>query len=234
MPQFDGPNLTQPFLRSTVALGRGTDAVGSGLLLRLGEDNYLFTAKHVADSCENQPTIFRNGNWNRPPTPSWRVVASDDALDVCVLTTDWLGNMISLPLGAQGAILGTSAIALGFPAHVDAADFEGYPLPVPAILATYWNPQTDCCRISGYINSGFSGGPVLFATQAMTSLNTNLSVAGIITGRVHVWRRVFHNNGTPSEFKVQEPSGILQFTTIRAILRVLGESLGKDMSGYAT
>ena len=226
---------TSEFLAAILWLGgtsrSGDDVpIGSGVVVHHKDQEYLATALHVARSCAFQPFIRRSGLWNRP---SWETVGTNEDADVAVLKTS-SGTLSGLTpqYGFSHVYIGAIGRAMGFPAITDPTEIShigemaGLPIPLTALVASYFRPQqgteSDIHYAGGYINGGFSGGAMLFPTSS------GWSIAGIITHREGFSRQTILRRNVATgiyepddNFVVNEPSGLIRFAGFGTITNLI-------------
>lgn len=231
-----GMPLTRQFIMAVFWLGRGQMPVGSGVGILHNGREYLVTARHVAEPCNYNPTIRARNQWLDFKSWPWKVVANDEHLDITVLQTDAdLHISKAVQYGQDDTIYGTLGRALGFPtlhAHLSLTEQlqaygeagGGRPLPVN-VLVTVNLGSGDKYSVQyagGYLNSGFSGGAILWPvhSQYTESKKPGWTLAGIITERGHIYRRMGSDNQGQPVYLV-EPSGMVRFTKIEAVFAMI-------------
>lgn len=209
-------------------LGHGTSSpAGSGVVFHAAEQNYLVTAKHVLDAITTDLRIFQEHEWRRV---EWNLVTEDANLDVAVmaLLTDAPPLFPTQKMGVAGTRYGDIGRALGFPAHSETlfSAYQGVPIPVPIPICAYDNPMSDIQIAGGYLNAGYSGGAVLLPVDGANSL------AGIITEKHNLMRPTVRSSDASLQHELLaiESTGIFQFTSMDAVLRLLGNAIGKDIT----
>lgn len=199
---------------------------GSGVVLHRGDEQYLVTALHVATGCEFRPLIRRRKEWLRIP---WQTVATDEDVDIAILkTTQEITNLIPR-YGADGVYMGGIGRAMGFPVLVNpyatdhVTEMEGFPIAFSTMISAYFGDrnQTGVHYLSGYINSGFSGGAVVLPT------NEGWTIAGIITHREGVLKkqsRVNSETGEIEKYWYDEPSGLIRYVGIETVIDMIDKN----------
>ena len=226
---------TSEFLLAVVWLGYVSDTgnglpAGSGVVIHHENEEYLATALHVARDCNFQPLIRRSGAWTQA---QWETVATNDDADVAILkTSSGTLSRLTPKYGLGHVLVGGIGRAMGFPAITDVteishiAEIEGIPVPLTALVASYFQSSQgaapDIHYAGGYINGGFSGGAMLFPTSS------GWTISGIITHREGFSRRsVLRRNAATNiyepdgEFAVNEPSGLIRFVGFRTITNLI-------------
>ena len=175
--------------------------VGSGVVVHHQDGEYLATALHVAEACGFQPLVRQNSEWRRC---QWETVGTDREADVAVLKTSTAGlSPLAPQYGLAGVTFGAVGRAMGFPAVSDlqevshVVEFDGRPVPLTVLVSSYLRPGANAPKThytGGYVNAGFSGGAMILPTS------TGWTIAGIITHREGVRRRISRRNATTGEF----------------------------------
>ena len=203
-------------------------STGSGMVFLQEEEQYIVTARHVVEECKGKPFLRHKRKWHEI---DWQTVAEDEEKDIIVLKTDAVLTKLSPEMGTNNTFYGTVGRALGFPKLSAGLSLReqaemfgesgGRPLPIPAIVAgtTGGSTETWSHYVGGYVNSGFSGGPVLFQTIDEKG-ERGWSVVGIITQRGALWKEVAKSKGGEAILQV-EPTGMIRFTKIEAVLDML-------------
>ena len=228
-----GPTLD--VLRPVLWLGTRRDdgtvvSVGSGVVLQVADRAYLATALHVANDCGLQPLIRFKGQWI---AIGWTAVARDNGLDIAILKpendrTRFALSRVALSRNDGGRIpLGSIGRALGFPVLVDPRDTShisqvdgGLPIPFNVLISHYGSTENPrgVEYLGGYINSGFSGGAVVF--PAYNDAGIGWKIMGIITHREGVLRERTDYDAKTNERKKYwhgEPSGIVRYVSIKKV-----------------
>lgn len=220
---------TSEFLRAVLWLGyRKADGdvapIGSGVVIHHQGREYLATALHVAQGCNFQPLVRRNGQWL---STSWETIGWDATADVAVLRTPTLElSNLTPTYGYAGVLIGAVGRAMGFPAlgnpeevsHI--TEMDGLPVPLTVLISSYAQ-LTNGADMSihytgGYVNSGFSGGAMLLPT----TVGSGWSIGGIITHREGVLKNVYSKDANTGRFVkdeglvIAEPSGLIRFAGI--------------------
>ena len=233
MTQLSAP--TSEFIYATLWLGKthydaAPSPIGSGVVVHHREREFLATALHVARQCEFQPVVKRNGSWWRV---QWSVVGIDEVADIAVLETkpSKLSNLTP-EYGHVGITLGAIGRAMGFPALSDPrevdhiGELEGHPIPLTVLVSSYLSfregQETSVHYLGGYVNAGFSGGPVLLPSD------NGWKIAGIITHREAVIKSMYRTNEETSKTErilYGEPSGLIRFADIRVAIALIDSFL---------
>ena len=220
---------TSEFLRAVLWLGyrkaNGDVApIGSGVVIHHQGREYLATALHVAQGCNFQPLVRRNGQWL---SASWETIGRNAAADVAVLRTPTLElSNLTPTYGYAGVLIGAVGRAMGFPALGDPeevshiTEMEGLPIPLTVLISSYaqltGGADMSIHYTGGYVNSGFSGGAMLLPT----TVGSGWSIGGIITHREGVLKNVYSKDPNTGRFAkderlvVAEPSGLIRFAGI--------------------
>ena len=212
--------------------------IGSGVVIHHEGHEYLATALHVAVPCAFNPLVRRNGKWR---TITWERVVTDEALDIAVLRTSQEHVQLSSLTPSYGAKAGTSygsiGRALGFPAL--SAEFiepgmaermiqeldGGHPIPVPVVVTVSFVFNRDTMYTGGYVNSGFSGGAIVYPTAGKQK--HRWSIAGIITERGGVLKSTGIDEGG-KHVVIMEPTGMVKFTRMESVLALIDRAADKN------
>lgn len=215
-------------------LGHGTSGpAGSGVIFHAADQNYLVTAKHLLDTIATDPRIFQAHEWR---LAKWNLVAEDASLDVAILAFHETEPPLfpTQKMGVAGTRYGDIGRALGFPASSENlfSAYQGIPVPVPIPICAYVNPVSDIQIAGGYLNAGYSGGAVLLPLDGAHSLDGTHSLAGIITEKHNLMRPIVSaaDESVQHDLLAVESTGIFQFTSMDAVLRLLGNAIGKDLT----
>lgn len=217
---------TAEFLLAVLWLGRpdsdgNTVPAGSSVVVHHLGSEYLATALHVAEDCNFQPSIRRNGQWLQL---QWETTGLNQDADVAVLRTPTVTlSSLTPQYGFANVTIGAIGRAMGFPSlrssreisHI--MEMDGAPIPLTTLVSSYAQLGTPSAihYMGGYVNSGFSGGAVLLPTGTGT-----WTIAGIITHREGLLRHVLRKDVNTGEWAeddqllVSEPSGLLRFAGI--------------------
>jgi putative serine protease PepD len=150
-----GSSVPDPFgggSQAATATGTGFVVDGSG---------HIVTAAHVVDGASSVTVTFQNGTTRRA-----RVLGSDDATDLAVLSVDPSGlTLHPLALGRSGALrVGDALAAIGDPFHYARSLSTGI---VSGVDRTIQAPNgftvAHAIQTDAALNPGNSGGPVLVA-----------------------------------------------------------------------
>lgn len=218
------PNLTNEIILAVQWLGRidngGATPIGSGVVVRVADEEYLATAKHVADACHNNPVIRRNKKWN---LVSWSLVATDPTLDISVLKPEAkLLGIGGQDYNVMDVLYGTIGRALGFPEGAEQVitEMDGFPIPIATPIGVYGTSAASGIHVvGGYINAGFSGGAIVYPKMH------RFAIVGIATHRLHITRSVDMldpaSGNLLGRFNINEPSGLLQYTAMDEVLKLI-------------
>ena len=141
-------------------------SIGTGILLHHGGDEYVVTALHVARRCASEPLIDMHGGWI---ASSWQIIGEDEEADIAVLQrvgeTDSEVGKLDARYGREGVFHGSISYAMGFPSVIPPIEWdriEGSWRPIPAVVLTVMSLSLrDSHCVGGYLNYGFSGGPIV-------------------------------------------------------------------------
>ena len=170
-----------------MVLSRPFTPAGTGTLLHYDGHEYVVTALHVAQDCGFEPLIDVFGQW----TPSvWEVIGEDKDCDIAVLErigeNDKQLARLTATYGLDRVAIGSVAMALGFPDATEPiewmrteGDLRPAALPVPTMV---YNALADRYYAGGYVNHGFSGGPIVAWAE------NHPTIIGIITQKAQVFR----------------------------------------------
>lgn len=231
--------LTGEFIQTVLWLACATGDykiknTGSALVFLQEGQQYVATAKHVVEDCARGPFLGHNGKWHEL---DWETVAEDNEKDIIVLKTRAELTRTTPTMGMGRTYYGAVGRALGFPKVSDGVGLRteakifgesgGRPLPVPAVVAARIGGEQDewSQYVGGYINNGFSGGPILFPTLDRKG-REGWTVVGIITERGAVAKQVGTNTKGESIVEI-EPTGMVKFTKIEAVLDMLPKTDSK-------
>ncbi len=155
---------------------------GTGLIVDLGEFQYLVTAGHIVGNRNTKELhIFHDGKWNPYAID---VIGFSELYDAIVVRLPVFLDRRPLPLSldAAGIAWGQTVFFLGYPfgEYGVASVFGNGVLPMPfvkrACLSMFGTPdRPQTIILDGINNVGFSGGPIVF------SLHGKPKVAGIVT-----------------------------------------------------
>lgn len=193
---------------------------GTGVILHYAGQEFVVTALHVAKQCDFNPLIDYKGDWTNS---SWRTIGvSDDITDIAVLqrvgSSDSKIARLSARYGTTGTTFGAASVALGFPVAAPESvewsrrDDDQRPVPIGAPLTLYFAPG-DIQYSGGYLNHGFSGGPVVAWSGG------NSTITGIITRKLVT--KATYDNKTRTEH-----AGLVAFAAIEVAERILAEHMG--------
>lgn len=228
--------LTSEIIFAVLWLGKASDdntgvPVGSGVVVHHRGNEYLATAYHVSEACSFNPLIRHSNRWHRI---KWNLVLADETRDLTVFkTVDRLAN-ITPKYGVANTVYGSLGRALGFPAfdnqllnHVnDFGEMDGHPLPITAVVsATVAIGTGDFDYAGGYVNSGFSGGAIVFPTT-----DSSWTIAGIIIERGAVIKEIGQDKQGQPLFIV-EPTGIVKFVRMSTVLELIDKEIESSGTG---
>ena len=199
---------------------------GTGILIQHNDQEYVITTLHLARPCEFEPLIDIFGQWS---TSTWKTIGIDEQNDVAVLqrigANDSKIARLAARYGSEGTVLGSFAVALGFPGITPPVKWirqagKLRPVPMPVLTTIYFGAE-DSYYSGGYLNYGFSGGPIVawagnhptitgLVTQKATALRPDgiLEHAGLVRiAAIGVAERIIaqHNNQTTDEFRAGKP-----------------------------
>ena len=171
---------------------------GSAFTLDHEGRQYLITARHVAKGVPVARRISRayEDGWE---DIDLRVVGfGDGEVDVAVLAgTEQLSRTFPMEASRTGVTLAQHAYFLGFPFGWDSGAEhinEGYPVPFikgGIVSAMKFDGQIHKIYIDSHVNSGFSGGPLVYRPKEQQE---DFRVAGVVRG-VPKLRREDENSG---------------------------------------
>ena len=226
---------TANVLNRVVWLGDGRNmAQGSGTLVSFEGVDYLATAHHVCADCGGNPSVRFRGLWN---PFQWELVAKDENLDVIVLKSPQLPSDLAERLPVlygvpQGAIHGQIGYSLGFPGVHESAtqlktdhvpEIEGLPIPIAALVVINLSIDAKVHYSASYINSGFSGGAVVYYVEDQKMW----TIAGIIAHFPTLPRPIYDGSGKETGMFTEQHTGLVGYVPMSAILKMLEDALGK-------
>lgn len=197
--------------------------IGTGILLHYAGQEFVATAFHVADECDFNPAIDCNGTWMNS---TWKTIGMDEKNDIAILqrvgAEDSQLARLSAMYGMGGATLGAIGAALGFPDTLEPIewmrwqeDLRPSPIGVPLLINFNFAPG-DTHYSGGYLNHGFSGGPVVAWS------GTNSTIIGIIT------KKSLTKTTYGKETRL-EHAGLVGFTGIQVVERLLANHMNHDI-----
>ena len=198
-------NVLERVVRVTCEQGFGT-----GFLVDHEDRQYLVTARHVVDDCEN-PEIRSRGNIVKVELE--RLTVPSPAADVAVFRLDEL-LIKDLPLTCEsdGYVFGQDAYFLGFPFGMtfDIGP-EYFPLIKRATISgrSHLAGTRPVLLLDGWNNPGFSGGPLVFRPPTSRGLDEPMRVCGIITAYRQEPSALRHEGQEISGAEVLVNSGII-------------------------
>ncbi len=217
---------TAEFIYSVFWLGCAIDddyarPIGSGVAIQHDGQEYLATALHVAKDCNFNPLIRRQKQWMQA---KWEIIATDELVDIAILKTN-TGKLLRLvpKYGTANTVIGGIGRAMGFPAIFNSNELDlyaetpdGHPVPMAVLISTYYVPSDRDDRMTyytgGYVNSGFSGGAMLFSTEK------DWTIAGVITTKGYTYKELSSN------INILEPSGLIGYCDVSTIQKLITES----------
>ena len=218
--------LTAEIIYAVLWLGKVRDdstavPVGSGVVVHHRGNEYLATACHVAKECDFNPLIRRMNEWKRI---QWDLVVADEHRDVAVLKSAASLTPLTPAYGDANTRYGSLGRAMGFPTLdnryletvSEFGDIDGHPLPITAVVSATMAPRDgDFQFAGGYVNSGFSGGAIVFPTE-----DSSWTIVGVITERGAVLRPI----GTAEKGRplyTLEPTGVVKFVRMKTVLELI-------------
>lgn len=194
---------------------------GSGVVVHHRGHEYLATAYHVAKVCDFDPLIRRMNEWQRS---RWDLIVADEQRDLAVLRTTAPLAPLTPTYGDANTRYGSLGRAMGFPAFDNRslenlntfADIDGHPLPVTAVVsATVASNEGEFQYAGGYVNSGFSGGAIVFPTE-----DSGWTIVGVITERGAVLKEIGLDEQGHAKYII-EPTGIVKFVRMETVLQLI-------------
>lgn len=223
--------LTSEFIYAVLWLTcPSLEVSGSGILIQHEGHEYLATAHHVATACHYSPLIRHNNKW---VDVKWEVVSDDINRDITVLRTAI--KLIPFPAkyGMGKTLYSGIGRAVGFP-NVSAeivmeeqaaifGEMGGRPIPATVLVSTMLGDlqsSPDAAYAGGFINSGFSGGAMVYPTNEQGK--EGWSIVGIITERGSIWRQ-YGQDSEGRQLIRNELSGMIRFVPIQRVLEMIAE-----------
>ena len=195
--------------------------MGTGILLQYDDQEYIVTALHVAQAGEFEPLIDIYGKWS---TSTWNTIGIDEGNDVAVLqrvgANDSKIGELAARYGREGTILGSFGVALGFPVTLPPVKWtrqQGQlrPIPMPVLTTIYFGAE-DTHYSGGYLNYGFSGGPIV------AWAGNHSTITGIVTKKAIVSRP----DGTV------EHAGLVGIASIDIVERIIAKHNGQTIDEF--
>ena len=205
---------------------------GSGVLIQHNEREYLATAHHVAEACNYSPWIRHNNSWG---PVDWKKAINDKHRDITILQTD--ERLIPFPAkyGMEGAYYSGIGRAVGFPNVSTGIGMEeraalfgevnGRPLPVTVLVSAMLGDlgnSPDTMYAGGFINSGFSGGAMVYPTNV--DGKESWTIVGIIVEKGSLLVPTKYQDNKGQKLIQSEPSGMIKFVPIDRVLEMIDES----------
>ena len=213
-------NILVPILWLGCRKGSNTVPSGSGVLLNLDDQEYLVTASHVLQNCDQPGLVRMNSRWN---PVNWETVVDDKDADIAILKTDTLFGVSKLPVRhgiQQDMRYGQIGYALGYPTALGSdgaaivdhiAEVEGRPIPALALAIWNFQPDAEKALATSYINAGFSGGAIVIPTG-----NDEWTIVGVINGFPTLPRNAYLK-GEKTELYVEQHTGMMVYTPMEKV-----------------
>lgn len=211
---------------------------GSGTCFALdhGGRQYLVTARHCVEHVAEQDTVELrlDGEWRRARV---RLAghASAPGVDISVLApeTYLVPPWGDLEFTRDGIAFGQEVHFLGFPfgIHGAAAFMGGCPpaLVKRATLSAMSEDISDPILLDGHNNPGFSGGPVVFRSQAAP---TKVRVGMVVSAYQAMREPVHLYDGEESGMYVQANTGIVMaYDIVHAVTIASENPIGAVLAG---
>lgn len=174
---------------------------GSSFTIEVDGRQYLITAKHVLPGIKDVDTVYLRGDPSHDgtyawiPTPVTVLKCEPSPVDVVVLAPQrQLSPTFELPPDMTGIVAGQDVYFLGFPYAIiggHASKNNWFPLPLikSGTLSTWEKINGEYVEllVDGFINPGFSGGPLLFFDRQQRKLK----VAGVVVGYIAQFDSVY-------------------------------------------
>lgn len=169
---------------------------------------YLVTARHVAEAVPDAQRISR-AHENEWKDINLTVVGfGNGEVDVAVLAaSEQLSPTLPMEASTQ-MTLGQHAYFLGFPFGWDSGAEhinDGYPVPFikgGIVSAMRWDGPVHKIYIDAHVNSGFSGGPVVFRPNEQPG---RFMVAGVVAGYPRRFQPVVDKQGNEVARALENP-----------------------------
>jgi S1-C subfamily serine protease len=201
---------------------------GTAFAIDVDGRHYLVTARHVIEPFDGTGAIeiFANDAWQ--PIAVTLVAHGKDGIDVSILAPERELAPKNLPVtvASTGLVYGQDVFFLGFPYGVLSKLKHGpggYPLPLvkKGIMSAFAGHEY---LIDAHGNSGFSGGPLVFAPAHIGMAQT---IAGVVTDVTTVREPVL-KDGEPSGLEFEENTGIMTTVGIEVVLELIrGNPIGQ-------
>ncbi len=195
--------------------------IGTGVLLQHGDQEYVVTALHVARACEFEPLIDVFGEWS---TSTWQTIGTDEDNDIAVLQrvgeNDSKIGRLAARYGHVGTVFGSVSLALGFPGTIPPINWSRQagqlrPVPMPVLTTLYFGTD-DSHYTGGYLNYGFSGGPIV------AWAGNHPTITGIITSKA----LTSNQSGTP------EHAGLVGVSDITLVERIIAKHNNQTLEQF--
>lgn len=196
-------------------------SIGTGILLQHGDQEYVVTALHVAQVCAFEPLIDTFGGWS---TSTWQIIGIDQDNDIAVLQrvgeNDSKIGRLAAKYGHEGTVFGSVSLALGFPGTMPPINWSRQagqlrPIPMPVLTTLYFGTN-DSHYTGGYLNYGFSGGPIV------AWAGSHPTITGIITSKAL----------TSNQSGTQEHAGLVGVSDITLAERIIAKHNNKTLEQF--
>lgn len=185
---------------------------------------YVVTAKHIISGFDSGTIeIFYKKKWNQI---SFKLVGvTSPPIDIAVLALSFqLSPNYPLPTNAEGIFLSQDVYFIGFPfgLYIDVEPNLNRDFPLPlvkkGIVSSFGfsDKKLDYLLLDGYINPGFSGGPVVYIPLG----TTDQIVAGVISGNYIEWKKVYDQD-QPTVLRCQQNAGIILAYSIQHAIEII-------------
>ena len=215
--------ITANFIHRTFRIAY-LDRSGTGFVVDVDGRHYMVTARHVVDGLPAQGNleIYAAGTWNKLAA---RLVGhANNDVDVTVLAPDIQLCATDLPVtvASKDIAYGQDVYFLGFP-YGNLSKLmigeEGYPLPLvkKGVMSAFAGQEF---LVDAHGNSGFSGGPLLFAPGG---LGLPTAIAAVVTD-VNTWDEPVLDGEEPSGLIFRENTGIMSTVMIEVALEIVRQN----------
>lgn len=228
--------ITSEFICAVLWLGCMNNSnevipLGSGVVIHYRGNEYLATAHHVAEPCKFNPFVRRKGKWR---SIAWQVLIADEDLDIAVLKTQAKLSNLTPVYGSAHTVYGSIGQAMGFPtldtrlagSTAMIHEMDGHPLPITVVVSASIVLEGAFQYAGGYVNSGFSGGAVVYPTNAKGKYGW--SIVGIITERGGVWKQTGFDKESNKPVFVSEPTGMVKFVRMKTVFELIDNATAGD------
>jgi len=194
--------------------------LGTGFTIDVNGDQFLITAKHVADG-EGDLKVFVRGNLVSPAMDRLDVPVS--AADVAVFRLRGpITPKLPLEPTMEGMVYGQDAYFLGFPFGLtfDVGIIESFPLVKRATISAtnrHMKGRT-VLLLDGWNNPGFSGGPLIFRRTA----GEPFRVAGVVSAYRTQTTPILVGGQELAGWELLANSGIIVAEEITRVLEAIG------------